>query len=254
MVIDGVKTVGKKVFEPVVKLILVELPVKPAQAVTGDQLIAEIARFEKAGVMTKYQLSGRKQEPEYTTPTHDKEGRAIDAVLCTAPERDAERGMFIWVRIGGATGKLFIEQGSEFVPTANPELDRIPERDSRDRPVERVRAGRDGEDYVVKIGVAWGRLNPTTRKFVATHIDDDLYADWSKRRIRLDGYVREDGSEVAGKWYKWGNKPVFMFWDNDTNAKEFAHATAHTGNAEGGRRTNVGALLDGRVPPLTLEL
>jgi hypothetical protein len=249
---EAAKSVLRKMLQGLVDEIAKALPIEPAQAVTGDALIAQVEKFATAGVLTEtYHRAGQKQEADYVTPTEDSEGRKIDTILSTMKEKD-DAGDFLWVRIAGEVGKLRLD-GNVFAAEENEELAQIPTEDARGRKIDEVRAGKEGTSYMARIGPAWGLLDPATRKFTATRIDDSQYASWSKRQVRLDGYTEEDGTEVAGEWYRWGNKPVFMFWNTGNNVKEWAQGASLTGNA-GSTKYNILSLLGDKAKPLTLQL
>jgi hypothetical protein len=194
---------------------------------------SRIRFFAKHGVVIE---GGKADGSEPEAPEEDSEGRRVDMVLSTAKESDGG-GDFLWVRVGGRTGKIHLKS-RKFTEEDNPRFADLPTTDSRGRRISLVKAGGAKGEYTVRVEELWGKLVAATRVFTAERPGDSAYADWSGRDLNRDGYA-EGGTSESGRWYQpWDDKKIFLFMHND-DTREWAKAEQITSTTVGGVQQRV---------------
>lgn len=186
-------------------------------------------------------------------PTTDADGRPVDQILADKEEEDGG-GEFLWVRVAGETGKLYLK-GRKFVAEHDAEVIKaalgvdpaeLPAMDDRGRKVDEIRSKKAGNDYVGRIRDLWGRLSRDPEsgrfKFTALYPDDTAYADWSTRVVSADGYS-QGGTEYVGTWFRpWAEQDVYML-QRPGGTREWARGNQLTGNAPGSAEHTIAKVL-----------
>jgi hypothetical protein len=230
---DAVQTLGLSLLKDVAGKIAAEIakyfPIDPAQAVDGAALTAEVGGIAEAAGLTEYHRKGQAQKAD-AMPTKDKDDNPIETILSTLKEKD-DTGDYLWVRIGGAVGKLYLSDLTFDGSAPNDELAKIPTKDSRDRKLDEVRPGKQDGKYVARIKKIWGLVDPEPpHQFTALRPDTSAYSDWSGRKVFASYYLEGD-KRVEGKWYKpWEDQHVYMFFNSAENLMEFGHGIDPVGN------------------------
>jgi len=253
---DSAKTAGLELLlRGVIRGIISKIPMDPAQAVTGEQLTAEIKKIVDSQVPKEFFRAGTAQRPEidFPRPTQDKDGNPVQAILSVASRHEDGRP-FQWVRIGGQVGVLFIDPSDlEFLPDSDPGcpdppdaivelVHDVPEFDKTGRIIDEVRY-RDKHDlrvdpgtrhklYNVRIKDLWGWIDETTRVFTPEKPDESAFADWKGRFLTRTGFT-EGGVPTSGTWYRpWSDKHLYVL-DHGDGTMEWAHAQDLTANGPG---------------------
>lgn len=260
----AVNTVIKKINQIIMKY----LPIDPAQAVKGEDLLNEMAALHDS-FLTSYHV---KSEPdvamfaEFEKPEHDKKKRKIDQIL--SPIQADEAGEpYQFVRIGDEIGALYRRTGEFRTDDDAPQLGHVertmiglmPTADIAGRPVEEVDLSvgfrKSAENSAaadavtaraalwVRIGDMWGYIDQDRpHKFWARKPDVGAFSDWTHRKIKSDSY-KQGKTVVKGTWYRpWPDQHYFLFVRSDDDGLEWARGAQSTGNGPG-VRYNVEALL-----------
>jgi hypothetical protein len=233
--IDGIEEIPKEVLKVVigklVNLIVKFLPVEPGQVVTGDELKDAVAGLIEEAQLRRYGQSERVTEVEtweVTPPTADKDGRAVEQVKQKAVEFDSD-GAYLWVVIGGKTGKLYRDDLS-FTEVSAGEM-MFPEKTKDGRAIDQVlsKSTRPGAWLEVKVGDLVGEID---NERVFSPRRPAIVDDWTTRQIDTDRYT--DGKTVVlGAWSRCKGTTYFVFEPGGGAGRQWGEQTSKTANNSG---------------------
>ena len=219
------------VIDKLVRLIIKYLPVEPGQVVSGDELANSARALISATELRRYGHSEKVpgvDKWEVTPPTKDKDGRAIEAIKQKAVEFDS-KGAYLWVVIGGKTGKLH-RSDLAFTELSAGEM-MFPEQTKDGRKIDQVlsKSTRPGAWLEVRVGDLIGEINSektfTPRRPVVVE-------DWSGREIDIDKYT-EGKMIVRGSWRRCKDTNYFVFQPVGDAKRQWGEITSKTGNLGG---------------------
>jgi hypothetical protein len=233
--IDGIEEIPKEVLKAVigklVSLIVKFLPVEPGQVVTGDELKDAVAGLIEQAQLRRYGHSAQVTEVdtwEVTPPTADKDGRPVERVKQKAVEFDS-KGAYLWVVIGGKTGKLYRDDLSFAAVSAGEMM--FPEKTKDGRTIDQVlsKSTRPGAWLEVRVGDLIGEID---NERVFTPRRPAIVDDWTTRAIETDSYT--DGKTVVlGAWSRCTGTRYFVFEPGGDGGRQWGEQTSKTANNSG---------------------
>jgi hypothetical protein len=257
--------INGKLVEPIVRVIVDNLPVAPTEPLSSGKAQALIASLSKRFETKPITVA----DTEEFRPTRDNLGNTVECILCAKPRKytgDLEENLdkiCYDVRMANpqlGRGFLFLDN-LEFEPVpqylgsdyADPYAD-LPEKDARGRRINEFKQDPTAlamgpYGYKVRIGELWGYLD-RYKVFTPREVDEPALADW-RNRVLLPGqagqgqvkagYRSEDGELVEGNWYRPLSKGMsyFLFMPKAGGWHEWAKADTPTGQG-----STVGKILE----------
>jgi hypothetical protein len=264
-VVVVLEQVSTRLVSPLVRVIVDNLPVTPAEPVSSAKTQTLIASLTRNFVARQVAI----MDVGRFRPTRDNEGNKIECILCATPRKYAgdfeeKRERLCYdVRMSDpqqGRGYLFLDNlefeavpqylGSDY---ADPYAE-LPEKDARGRRINEFiadpRALAMGPyGYKVRIGELWGYLD-RYKVFTPREVDEHVLTEWRGRVLLAGqngqgqvkaGYRSEDGELVEGNWYRPLNRGTtyFLFMPKAGSWHEWARADMPTGQA-----STVGKILE----------